>query len=46
MIPEPATRPILESELEARSIYFERTWPFFSADLYFFGTSPYRCNGH
>ena len=40
MILEPATRPILESELEARSIYFERTWPVSLADLCFFGTSP------
>ena len=40
MILEPATRPILESELEARSIYFERTLPVFLADLCFFGTSP------
>ena len=40
MIPEPAPRPILESELEARSIYFERTWPVSLADLCFFGTSP------
>ena len=44
MLPEPASRLILESELEALSIYFERTWPVSLADLCFFGTSPKRCN--